>query len=117
MSAKARDGQGRWRSQTIGVRVSPEENAEINALVALSGMTKQDYVIHRLQDREITVMGNPRVYKTLKNQMEQLYLEIKQLCDASQITPEMWSVLQYMAAVYDGMKNENSTIKMEKERK
>lgn len=43
MSAKARDGQGRWRCKTIGVRVSPEENAEIDALAALSGMSKQDY--------------------------------------------------------------------------
>ena len=31
MSAKARGGQGRWRCKTIGVRVSPEENAEIDA--------------------------------------------------------------------------------------
>ena len=30
MSAKARDGQGRWRCKTIGIRVSPEENAEID---------------------------------------------------------------------------------------
>ena len=29
MSAKARDGQGRWRCKTIGVRVSLEENAEM----------------------------------------------------------------------------------------
>ena len=46
MSAKARDGQGRWRCKTIGVRVSPEENAEIDTLVALSGMSKQDYCMY-----------------------------------------------------------------------
>ena len=45
MSAKARDGQGRWRCKTIGVRISPEENAEVDTLAALSGMTKQDYCI------------------------------------------------------------------------
>lgn len=39
MSAKACDGRGRWRCK----RVSPEENAEIDALAALSGMSKQDY--------------------------------------------------------------------------
>ena len=51
MSAKSRDGQWRWRSKTIGVRISPEENAELDALVALSGMKKQDYCINRmLQD-------------------------------------------------------------------
>ena len=55
MSAKARDGQGRWRCKTIGVRVSPEENAEIDALAALSGMTKQDYCIHRMLQRDVVL--------------------------------------------------------------
>lgn len=104
MSAKARDGQGRWRSKTIGVRVSPEENAEINALVALSGMTKQDYAIHRLQNREITVMGNPRVHKALKKQMEQLYLEFSRLCSVEEISPETLRILEYLARIYDNMK-------------
>lgn len=48
MSEKNRDEHGRWRNRTIGFRVSPEEDAEINALVALSGLTKQDYIINRL---------------------------------------------------------------------
>jgi len=72
MSAKTRDGQGRWRSKTVGVRISPEENAELDTLVALSGMTKQDYCINRMLQRDVVVTGNPRVHKTLKNQMERL---------------------------------------------
>ena len=79
MSAKARDGQGRWRCKTIGVRVSPEENAEIDTLVALSGMSKQDYCISRMLQRDVVVTGNPRVHKALKNQMEQLCQEFERL--------------------------------------
>ena len=67
MSAKARDGQGRWRCKTIGVRISPEEKAELDALVALSGMTKQEYCISRMLERDVVVTGNPRVHKALKN--------------------------------------------------
>ena len=78
MSAKARDGQGRWRCKTIGVRVSPEENAEIDALVALSGMSKQEYCICRMLQRDVVVIGNPRVHKALKIQMEQLCQELRQ---------------------------------------
>ena len=77
MSAKARDGQGRWCCKTIGVRVSPEENAEIDALAALSGMTKQDYCIRRMLQRDVVVVGNPRVHKALKNQMERIWKEYK----------------------------------------
>ena len=38
MSAKNRDEHNRWRNITVGFRVSPEENEQINAAVALSGL-------------------------------------------------------------------------------
>ena len=88
MSAKARDGQGRWRCKTIGVRVSPEENAEIDALAALSGMSKQDYCIHRMLQRDVVVIGNPRVHKALKIQMEQLCREFSKLCSVNDVSAE-----------------------------
>ena len=48
MSAKNLDSKGRFRSRTIGFRVSPEEEKLINSAVALSGLTKQDYIVKRL---------------------------------------------------------------------
>ena len=66
MSAKCLDHQGRWRSKTIAFRMSPEEDSQLNIFVRLSGLTKQDYIIHRLLHREVVVQGNPRVYKALR---------------------------------------------------
>lgn len=66
MSAKNLDSKGRFRSRTIGFRVSPEEEKLINSAVALSGLTKQDYIVKRLLCRDVVVQGNPRVYKALK---------------------------------------------------
>lgn len=60
MSAKNLDNRNRWRSKTIGFRVSPEENEQINILVRLSGLTKQDYITRRLLCRDVVVQGNPR---------------------------------------------------------
>ena len=105
MSEKNRDEHGRWRNRTIGFRASPEEDAEINALVALSGLTKQDYIINRLCNRDVVVMGNPRVHKALKIQMEHLCEEFSRLCNASEISPEILRVLEVMTRIYDGMKN------------
>ena len=51
---KALDRQGRWRSKTVAFRVSPEENNQIEIKVRLSGLTKQDYIVSRLTDREFT---------------------------------------------------------------
>ena len=103
MSAKARDGQGRWRCKTIGVRISPEENAELDALVSLSGMTKQDYCISRMLHRDVVVTGNPRVHKALKKQMEQLCQEFERLCSINDVSAEALHVLEYLAKIYEGL--------------
>lgn len=58
------DYKGRWRNHTVAFRVSDEEAKLLNDLVALSGLTKQEYIIRRLTCRDVVVQGNPRVYKT-----------------------------------------------------
>ena len=61
MSLKNLDRKNRWRNKTVAFRVSPEEDRQIETAVRLSGLTKQDYIIRRLQDREIVVVGNPGI--------------------------------------------------------
>ena len=73
------DYEGRWRNHTVAFRVSDEESKLLNDLVALSGLTKQDYITRRLLCRDVVVQGNPRVYKALKNQMLAIYEELKRL--------------------------------------
>ena len=70
MSRPTVDYKGRRRSKTIAFRVSPEEDEVINALVAASGMTKQDYITSRLECRDINVSPNVRVYRMLRDQIE-----------------------------------------------
>ena len=65
MSAKNVDRHNRFRNITVGFRVSPEENAEINRAVALSGLSKQEYCYRRCMERDVVVQGNPRVYKAV----------------------------------------------------
>ena len=72
MSHKSRDSKNRWRNKTIGFRVSPQEYNDINHMVMISGMTKQDYISARIHDKEITVHPNPRVYKGLKTLMQEV---------------------------------------------
>lgn len=69
MSRKVMDCCNRWRSKTVSFRMSPEEDALLDSMVRLSGMTKQDYIIARLLKFEITVQGNPKVYKAMKQEL------------------------------------------------
>ena len=85
MSAKNLDSKGRFRARTIGFRVSPEEDQLINSAVALSGLTKQDYIVKRLLCRDVVVQGNPRVYKALKNQLAEVLSELQRIENSSEI--------------------------------
>ena len=71
MSQKVYDGHGRWRNRHVSFHMSDEEIEELNRAVAMSGLTKQDYLISRVLNRDITVIPNSRVYKLLLEQMKQ----------------------------------------------
>ena len=103
MSAKNRDEHNRWRNITVGFRVSPEENKQLNEAVALSGLPKQEYCYRRCMQRDIVVQPNPRVYKALKTTMEKILSELQRLNDAGSVS-EMRDTLALLSATLSGMK-------------
>ena len=100
------DYKGRWRNKTVAFRVSEEEAKLIDTQVALSGLTKQDYIIRRLQCRDVVVQGNPRVYKALRNQMADIYEELKRLEGCSEVNEELLYTIQMIAEIMNGLKGE-----------
>ena len=106
MSAKNLDSKGRFRAKTIGFRVSPEEDKLINSAVALSGMTKQDYIVKRLLCRDVVVQGNPRVYKALKNQLAEVLAELKRIENDANIDTELLETICLINITLYGLKGE-----------
>lgn len=107
---KSLDYKGRWRNHTMAFRVSDEEAKLLNDLVALSGLTKQDYITRRLLCRDVVVQGNPRVYKALKNQMAAIYEELKRMESISPDNDELLYTLQVIAITLDGLNRENPLL-------
>ena len=104
------DYKGRWRNKTVAFRVSEEEAKLIDDLVALSGLTKQDYIIRRLQCRDVVVQGNPRVYKALRNQMADIYEELKRLERCSEANDELLYTIQLIAETMNGLRGESLSL-------
>ena len=100
------DNKGRWRSRAVSFRVSEEEAKLINDCVALSGLTKQDYIVRRLQCQDVVVQGNPRVYKALRNQMADIYEELKRLESGGEVSDELLYTIQLIAEIMNGLKGE-----------
>ena len=104
MIKTAKDKYNRYRSVTVAFRVSPEENKMINRMVALSGMTKQDYITKRLEDTELTILPNPRMYKGLKNILAEVLEELKKLKQGDTISPDLLEIIKVVANALGDMK-------------
>ena len=109
MSRKVTDSQGRWRSKTVSFRMSPEENTLLDSYARLSGMTKQDYMIARLLQKEIVVQGNPRVYRALRNQLDAVLMELQRIESAGQMEPERMDQMEYMLKIMEGLNEKHDT--------
>ena len=87
------DSKGRWRKKTVAFRVSEEEAKLLDNCVSLSGLTKQDYIIRRLLERDVVVQGNPKVYKALRDQL-------------SAVLDELLDTIQMITTIMNGMQEE-----------
>ena len=106
MSAKALDAHGRWRNITVAFRVSPEEDSQIETLVGLSGLTKQDYIMSRLLNRDVVVKGNPRVFKVLRDTMGEVLTELRRIEAGEKADQELLALIDTIAAIMGGLKEE-----------
>ena len=77
----------------MAFRVSPEEDAQIETAVKLTGLTKQDYIIRRLLERDVVVQGNPKVYKALRDQL-------------SAVLDELLDTIQMITTIMKGMQED-----------
>ena len=106
MSAKNVDRHNRFRNITVGFRVSPEEQAELNRAVALSGLSKQEYCYRRCMERDVVVQGNPRVYKALKNQMADVLAELQRIEAGNNVSDDLLNIIELITVKMDGLKGD-----------
>lgn len=106
MSAKNVDRHNRFRNITVGFRVSPEEQAELNRAVALSGLSKQEYCYRRCMERDVVVQGNPRVYKALKNQMADVLAELQRIEAGNNVSDDLLNIIELITVTIDGLKGD-----------
>lgn len=70
--------------------------------------TKQDYITRRLTGKDVVVQGNPRVYKALRDQLAAVLDELRRIEAGNSVNDELLDVIEIIAAIMDGMKEENA---------
>lgn len=90
-------------STDIAFRVSPEEAGLIDAQVAMSGLTKQDYVTKRLLARDVVVVPSSRVQRALRREAVRIYRELRRIRDAGDIGPELQARIDIFARTFEAL--------------
>ena len=106
MSEKSLDNRGRRRCKTVSFRMSPEEDTQLETFARLLGLTKQDYIISRLLNREVVVQGNPRVYKALRNELAEVLAELRRIENSQGVDDELLTVISQITTILGQMKGE-----------
>ena len=103
MSEKRLDAKNRWRNVVVAFRMSPEEAQELNVKVALSGLSKQDYIIQCLLKHEIRVVGGMKVARKVRIHLDTILEELQSLDDSDRNVDvgELLVPLRYVLDILD----------------
>ena len=97
------DSKGRWRNRSCSFRMSPEECEDFDTRVRLSGLSKQEYTLRRLLERDVIVQPNTRVFKALRNQMTEILNELKRIENGATVDDELLATIKTVAQTYNGL--------------
>lgn len=104
MSAKNMDNNNRFRSKTVGFRVSPEEWDRFELAVVFSGYTKQEYLISLITNQDIIARPNPRMYKALRDNLKDVLVELKRLQSNQEPSKDLLETIQLLSTTLGGLK-------------
>ena len=62
----------------------------------LTGLTKQDYIISRLLERDVVVQGNLRVYQALKVNLSAVLSELNRIQTGESIPDELLETIRFI---------------------
>ena len=101
--SKNQNNHNRSKNITVAFRVTEIECNELNMRVKLSGLSKQNYLTNRVLQRDIVVIGNPRVYKALRDKVTEILEELKKLRGNDEINVETLIAIQAVTEVLNGL--------------
>ena len=104
----------RKRTISKAFRVSPEENERIELLSKAAGVTQQEYIMTKLEDKEFTIVPDIRTYKMLRDEMRAVYQELSRLRDCSEMDELLAARVSLLSDLFTGLKGE-AACQMDKE--
>ena len=106
---KKLDAKGRWRNKTTSFMMSPEEREDLDTRVRLSGLTKQEYMVRRILERDVVVQPSSRIFKALRDQMTEILEELKRIESGASVDDELLATIKTVAETYNGLEEKKKS--------
>lgn len=113
MSRPIVDAKGRRRCKTIAFRMSLAEAEQLDLRVALSGLSKQDYITGCLLEGTFTVVATSRMRKAVKERVGPVVAELRRIRRAGDMDDELVESLEALAAFAGSFAPERSPVELE----
>ncbi len=75
----------------------------IDEMVALSGLSKQDYIITKLLNNDVVVKPNPRVYKALRDKIDEMIGLLNANVSKEGIDSHSLEIIKTIISIYSGL--------------
>ncbi|MEE1097824.1 MAG: hypothetical protein U0K83_05785 [Bacteroidales bacterium] len=89
--------------------MSPEEREDLDTRVRLSGLTKQEYMVRRLLERDVVVQPSSRIFKALRDQMTEILEELKRIESGASVDDELLATIKTVAETYNGLEEKKKS--------
>jgi len=83
--------------------MSPEERAELEQRILLSGMKKQDYMIQSSLGQKIEIIANRKMLMNIQNRMDEIETELKRVTSADALDMEKLAGLKMIAELFQAV--------------
>lgn len=105
----------RKRTISKAFRVNREESERIELLAKAAGVTQQEYIMAKIEDKEFTVVPDIRTYKMLHGTMRQVYQELCRLRDCSTMDERLIAKIELLSDLFVDIAGDASRGELEKE--
>ena len=93
----------------------PQRRLRCLILRCLSGLTKQEYIVNRLMNRDVVVVPSSRVHRALRDSMGAVYRELRRLRNEAEVGPELEAVIGILAREFAGLSEGSAPSDIEAE--
>lgn len=85
---KKKDEHNRKRDIIVNFRMSPEERAELEQRILISGKKKQDYMIQSSLEQKLEIVANRKMLMEIQHRMDEIETELKRVVSADAVDME-----------------------------